>query len=170
VRLKEVERRTLSPHEMHFKEDKIDKIRLEIWGRLANLQLQHHNEFQIGVWIHRDAHFSSLFDDLQSTVEDTMLALPTTLTVASLDWEYKHEVLEADEVFDEFKDTGFVVVKDMATEARLVEWGVKTFQELFIYKDESTEISGVESSEEPLDDGIENGLNEEGGKMDVDED
>jgi hypothetical protein len=96
LNLKEVERKTLGLHEMHFKEDKMDRMRLEIWGRLANLQLQHRNEFQIGVWIHRDAHFSSFLDDLRSTVEDTMLALPTALAVASFDWEYKHEVPEAD--------------------------------------------------------------------------
>jgi hypothetical protein len=61
-------------------------------------------------------------------------------------------------------------MKEMASDARLWEWGVSGFEELFEYKDESAEISEAENSEETSNDGSEIVSGTEGGEMDVDED
>jgi hypothetical protein len=89
-----------------------------------------------------------------------MNALGTVLATVSFDWEYQDEIDEADEVFDAFQDEGVAVVREMATVARLAEWGIGRFEKLFRYTEEGLEMADESDSGEG---------SEEESEMDVDE-
>ena len=160
LRMKEKERSNLGVSKLLFKEKKMDAMRTDIWARLAKLHLATRNEIQIGIWIHRDVNFGPVLDTLEDSVDRLMNVLGTVLATVSFDWEYQDEIDEADEIFDTFQDEGVAVVREMATVARLAEWGIGRFEKLFRYTEEGLELADESDSEEGP---------EEESEMDVDE-
>ncbi|KAH3907681.1 hypothetical protein HBH56_186240 [Parastagonospora nodorum] len=138
---------------LRFKEEKMDAMRIDVWARLAKMNLATRNEIQIGIWIHRDINLAPFLDTLEESVDRVMNAIGTVLATVSFDWENREEVDEADEVFDMFEDEVVQVVKEMATVARLAEWGVSRFEKLFRYTDEGLKIADDRGSEDGSEDG-----------------
>jgi hypothetical protein len=161
LRMLGTDRARLGLGAMHFMEEKMDAMRTDVWARLAKMNLATRNEIQIGMWVHRDVNLAPFLDTLEDSVDRVMNAIGTVLATVSFDWENKDEIDEADEVFDAFEDEGVEAVKEMATVARLAEWGVSRFEKLFRYTDEGLEMGDDSGSGDGSEDGSEMEVDEE---------
>jgi hypothetical protein len=122
------------------------------------MQVHARNEFQIGIWIHRDVDLAPFLDRLDDSANRLMLAIGTVMATIPFDREYRHETLEADAIlFSRLKISWWR--KRCLRRKRLTKWSVSGFGALFHYTDGSCEVSEEDEGEEDSD--------EDGNEMEV---
>ena len=128
----------------------------EIWRRVSNLQLSIREEIHIGIWVRceADMYMDTLTATLEENVTLMIIASPGTadLTVDS-DWEAVEEFDEeqVEGVFNTFWDDDVAVVESLMPDEMVMEWGARTFRELFEAADERDEAENEmeEAEDEP---------------------